>query len=47
MTLPARTHATPHVCASFKDRVLDLLARITRVSVETVRIVEVLKAGPR
>jgi hypothetical protein len=33
--------------ADHKERVLDLLARVARVSVETVRIVEVLKAGPR
>jgi predicted helicase len=30
-----------------KERVIDLLARVARVSVETVRIVEALKAGPR
>ena len=30
-----------------KERVVDLLARVARVSVETVRIVEALRAGPR
>jgi predicted helicase len=33
--------------ADHKVRVLDLLARVARLSVETVRIVEGLKAGPR
>ena len=33
--------------ANHKERVIDLLARMTRVSVETVRIVEALKSGPR
>jgi predicted helicase len=33
--------------ADHKERVLDLLARVTRVSVETVRIVAAMQAGPR
>jgi predicted helicase len=33
--------------ADHKERVLDLLARVTRVSVETVRLVDLLKNGPR
>ncbi|HRD96586.1 MAG TPA: hypothetical protein PLA97_09355 [Rubrivivax sp.] len=33
--------------ADHKERVIDLLARVARVSVETVRIVEELKTGPR
>jgi len=33
--------------ADHKERVIALLARVARVSVETVRIVEALKAGPR
>ena len=33
--------------AAHKERVIDLLARVARVSIETVRIVEALKAGPR
>jgi predicted helicase len=33
--------------ADHKERVIALLARVARVSVETVRIVEDLKAGPR
>ncbi|MBK6471518.1 MAG: hypothetical protein IPF94_12565 [Betaproteobacteria bacterium] len=33
--------------ADHKVRVIDLLARVARVSVETVRIVEALRAGPR
>ncbi len=33
--------------ADHKERVITLLARVARVSVETVRIVEALKAGPR
>lgn len=30
-----------------KDRVIDLLARVVRISVETLRLVDELKAGPR
>ena len=30
-----------------KEQVIDLLARVTTVSVETVRIVAAMKAGPR
>ncbi len=30
-----------------KERVITLLARVARVSVDTMRIVEALKAGPR
>ena len=33
--------------ADHKERVITLLARVARVSVETVRVVEALKAGPR
>ena len=33
--------------ADHKPRVVDLLARVARVSIDTVRIVEALKAGPR
>ncbi len=33
--------------ADHKERVITLLSRVTRVSVETVRIVDALKAGPR
>ena len=33
--------------ADHKERVITLLGRVARVSVETVRIVEALKAGPR
>ncbi len=33
--------------ADHKERVIDLLARVVRVSVETVALVEALKAGPR
>jgi predicted helicase len=33
--------------ADHKERVIDLLARVARVSVETVGIVQALKAGPR
>ena len=33
--------------AVHKERVIDLLARVARVSIETVRIVEALKAGQR
>ena len=33
--------------ADHKERVVTLLGRVARVSVETVRIVEALKAGPR
>ncbi len=33
--------------ADHKERVATLLARVVRVSVETVRIVDALKAGPR
>jgi predicted helicase len=33
--------------ADHKERVIALLARVARVSVETVRLVEALKAGPR
>ena len=33
--------------ADHKERVIDLLARVTRVSVETVRIVAELNDGPR
>jgi predicted helicase len=33
--------------ADHKERVITLLARVARVSVETVRLVEALKAGPR
>src|SRR5690606_13442464 len=33
--------------ADHKERVIDLLARVTTVSVETVRIVETMKGGPR
>jgi predicted helicase len=33
--------------ADHKERVVDLLARVTTVSVETVRIVEAMKDGPR
>lgn len=30
-----------------KERVIDLLARVTTVSVETMRIVEAIRSGPR
>lgn len=33
--------------AGHKERVIDLLARVTTVSVETVRIVAAMKDGPR
>jgi predicted helicase len=33
--------------ADHKERVVTLLARVARVSVETVRLVSALKAGPR
>ena len=33
--------------ADHKDRVIDLLARVPTVSVETMRIVEAMTAGPR
>jgi predicted helicase len=33
--------------ADHKERVIDLLARVTRVSVETLRIVQAVKAAPR
>jgi len=33
--------------ADHKERVIDLLARVVRVSVQTLRIVDALKAGPR
>jgi predicted helicase len=33
--------------ADHKERVMDLLARVTTVSVETMRIVEAMKGGPR
>ena len=33
--------------ADHKERVIDLLARVARVSVETVRIVQAMKVGPR
>lgn len=33
--------------ADHKERVIDLLARVTRVSVETMRLVAELKDGPR
>jgi hypothetical protein len=33
--------------ADHKSRVIDLLARVVRVSVETLRIIDVSKAGPR
>lgn len=33
--------------ADHKERVITLLARVARVSVETVRLVQALKAGPR
>jgi predicted helicase len=33
--------------AAHKERVIDLLARVVRVSVETLRIVDELKSGPR
>ena len=33
--------------ADHKERVIDLLARVTRVSVQTVRIVGAMKEGPR
>jgi len=33
--------------ADHKERVITLLARVARVSVETVQLVEALKAGPR
>ncbi len=33
--------------ADHKERVINLLARVARVSVETVRLVEALKGGPR
>jgi len=33
--------------ADYKDKVIDLLARVTRVSVETVRIVGEMKAAGR
>jgi predicted helicase len=33
--------------AADKERVIDLLARVVRVSVETLRIVDELKSGPR
>jgi len=33
--------------AGYKDKVIDLLARITRVSVETQAIVEAMRTAPR
>ena len=33
--------------ADHKERVIDLLARVVRVSVETLRIVQAVKAAPR
>ncbi len=33
--------------ADHKERVIGLLARVARVSVDTVRIIEALKGGPR
>ncbi|MGH8040934.1 MAG: type ISP restriction/modification enzyme [Rudaea sp.] len=33
--------------ADYKDKVIDLLARVTRVSVETVEIVDAMKSTPR
>jgi len=33
--------------ADHKERVVDLLARVTTVSVETMRIVESIRSGPR
>ena len=33
--------------ADRKERVIDLLARVVRVSVETLRIVQAVKAAPR
>lgn len=33
--------------ADHKERVIDLLARVARVSVETVHIVQAMKEGPR
>jgi predicted helicase len=33
--------------ADHKERVIDLLARVTTVSVETMRIVDLLATGPR
>jgi predicted helicase len=33
--------------ADYKDKVIDLLARVTRVSVETHAIVEAMHAAPR
>jgi predicted helicase len=42
-----REHFNTYRFADHKERVLDLLARVTRVSVDTVRIVAALQAGPR
>lgn len=33
--------------ADYKDKVIDLIARVTRVSVETMEIVEAMKTAPR
>ena len=33
--------------ADYKEKVIDLLRRVTRVSVETMQIVEAMRAAPR
>jgi predicted helicase len=40
-----RERFDPYRFADHKERVADLLARVTRVSVETVAVVEAMRAG--
>ena len=42
-----REKFTTHRFADYKEKVVDLLARVTRVSVETAAIVEGMRALPR
>ena len=44
---PAQGLGDTYRFADHKERVITLLSRVARVSMETVRIVEALKTGPR